>query len=434
MSRSVWAAETYMRPSGTMCRPCSSARYRNRFSRPAVVGEGVAIVTQLRPVGEVDGERRAESRDDDGHASHSGDAVDKALPHPVRVNEGGAMVARQFGQCRIGRSQGNRVAIEATAERHAVVHLHQDVGAPRDAAERRAAADRLPEGRQIRNNLVITLRAAEREAETRDHLVEDKKDAALHTEPAGLLEIARARENAAAVAQHRLHNDGSDVAGRRCAVQHVDVIPLSDGEVLGGVGDLPPRTEGGSTELISRRFIADERAVHPAVIVTFELEDAVAAGERAGEAEGDLAGLAAAGSELHQLGAGHEALDLFGDLELQFVLGAVVGGKLRLPAHRLHDGGMAVAEDHRTPGEAVVDILIAVDILQACTEAVAEVERHGRLDAEGAAHASCQRSLRPFQILTRSAPVHRISINSLRSRPLTVYLDVTRQAEFCGAL
>ena len=54
-----------------------------------IVGEGVAIVTQFRPVGEVDGERRAESRDDDRHASHSGDAVDKALPHPVRVNQGG---------------------------------------------------------------------------------------------------------------------------------------------------------------------------------------------------------------------------------------------------------------------------------------------------------------------------------------------------------
>src|SRR5215510_2816607 len=93
------------------------------------------------------------------------------------------------------------------------------------------------------------------------------------------------------------------------------------------------------------------------------------------------------------------------------MLCAVVGGKLRLPAHRLHDGGMAIAEDHRTPGEAVVYILIPVDILQACTAAVTEVERHGRLGAEGAANAPGERSPGPFQVLMRSAPVHLIFLS-----------------------
>jgi hypothetical protein len=49
---------------------------------------------------------------------------------------------------------------------------------------------------------------------------------------------------------------------------------------------------------------------------------------------------------------------------------------------------MAVAEDEGTPGEGVVDVLVAVGIDEPGTTAIAEIKRHRELGAKRAADST----------------------------------------------
>ena len=139
--------------------------------------------------------------------------------------------------------------------------------------------------------------------------------------------------------------------------------------------------------------------------MALELEDHVSPGKRARQTECDLTGFAAAGGKRRQLGTGHQFLDLFGYQEFQLVLRAVVGGKLRLPAHCLQDRRMTIPQNHRTPGEHIIDVLVAVHILQAGAAAVTEVQRDGSFRAKRTGDAARERSLRALQVFPGLRPV-----------------------------
>ena len=72
----------------------------------------------------------------------------------------------------------------------------EDVLAPGDRAARQAAGEDLRQRRQVGPDAVGLLRAAGRDAEAVDHLVEDQQDAVLGGEPAQRVEEIRGRSAA----------------------------------------------------------------------------------------------------------------------------------------------------------------------------------------------------------------------------------------------
>src|SRR5262245_7208126 len=127
------------------------------------------------------------------------------------------------------------------------------------------------------------------------------------------------------------------------------------------------------------------------MIVAFEFQNEIAPGVSAGQALGNLDGLAAARRECDAFGAGNQTLDLFRNRDFQLMLSAVAEGQLRLPSHGCYQPWVLVPENHRSPCKLVVDIFIALDVTKLRTAAVLEIKRNRRFGAERAADAAGQR-------------------------------------------
>ncbi len=127
-----------------------------------------------------------------------------------------------------------------------------------------------------------------------------------------------------------------------------------------------------------------------------------------------LDGFAAARCERDPLGAGNQALDSFGNRNLQLMLCSVAERKLRLAVHGFDQFRMLVSENHRSPGKLVIDIFISIHVAEAGTAAVLEIERDRGFGPEGAADSAGQRLPCPREQLFRSLPVlnHAVHFNT----------------------
>ena len=136
---------------------------------------------------------------------------------------------------------------------------------------------------------------------------------------------------------------------------------------------------------------AGQQAIGVAVVAPLELDDAVAAGEGAGEAQGGHGRLRARANEPHQLDRWHRIHHQPRQLHLQLRGRAEAGAALRRPLEDLDDGWVGVAQDQRPPGEDVVDVLVTVHVVDARAAAVGEGDRvaaDGLEGADGAVHAA----------------------------------------------
>ena len=148
--------------------------------------------------------------------------------------------------------------------------------------------------------------------------------------------------------RNRLIDLGHDVVGRDDRVGH---RPGGD-------------TLGAHEPLLGHAGAAGhEQRVGVAVVVPGELEDPLATRDPTGETDGRHGGLGTARHEpdhVHALGpAGH----LLGDPHLVLGGRAVAGAPGGGVAHRLDDGGVGVAEDRRAVALHVVDVAVALDVV-----------------------------------------------------------------------
>ena len=104
------------------------------------------------------------------------------------------------------------------------------------------------------------------------------------------------------------------------------------------------------------------RVVARAVEAALELEHGVAAGRRAGQAQGVEGRLGAGGRELDELGARHALHDPLGELHDRLVEGVERRADGGLALRGLDHARMAVADHERARAEHVVDVLAAVDV------------------------------------------------------------------------
>ena len=79
-----------------------------------------------------------------------------------------------------------------------------------------------------------------------------------------------------------------------------------------------------------------------------------------------------------------------GDRDLELVLGPVGERALGRPVGRGDQGGMGIAQDHRAPRRRVVDVPVAVGVLEARADPAREVEGDGGRPANGARDPSGQ--------------------------------------------
>ncbi len=120
------------------------------------------------------------------------------------------------------------------------------------------------------------------------------------------------------------------------------------------------------------------------VVAALELEDQIAAGEAAGEADGGHGGLGAAIDEADHLDGRHEGDDLFGQLDLFRGWRAVVCPFADGTFDGLGHVRVGMTQDQRPPRQHVVYVLVAVHIAQARAGAARREERLGTDGAEGA--------------------------------------------------
>src|SRR6266704_6000158 len=117
------------------------------------------------------------------------------------MDERRSVIARQLGQAGVGAGERKRVAIEGAAEYDTSgEHLLHDFFSPSHGAQGDTARDRLAERGQIGDYSEMTLGAAWRNAESRDHFIENQQRSVLPRQLLRGFQIARPRHDASAVA------------------------------------------------------------------------------------------------------------------------------------------------------------------------------------------------------------------------------------------
>ena len=238
--------------------------------------------------------------------------------------------------------------------------------APNAAAHGRAATHRLAPRRDVGEHPVPLLGAAERQAESGDHLVEDQQDLVLVADLPHPLEEAGLGRDHAAAREHGLADDGGELVAM---VAHEALGPV---KVVERPGDdqllLEARDAGMKARRLRRplgtgRLERERVAVEEPVVAGLPLEDLLLARERAREAYRGLGGLGPGIGEAHLLDPGHGLHDLAPDFVVEFVGEGVHHAAFRdLAGDGFDDGAGAVAEDHRSIAQAPVDVGVTVRV------------------------------------------------------------------------
>ena len=131
------------------------------------------------------------------------------------------------GECR-RTAHGVGVVSAAVHDGRGTKQLHH-LAATGETTDGEAVPHRLCENRQVGRHAEARLGAAERDAKTGDHLVEDQQYVVLRAELAHAGEIAGRRGDHGGVAHDRLHDDRGDfwIALQPCA-QEVEIVPGQD--------------------------------------------------------------------------------------------------------------------------------------------------------------------------------------------------------------
>ena len=121
-----------------------------------------------------------------------------------------------------------------------------------------------------------------------------------------------------------------------------------------------------------------------AVVAALELDDHVAPGKAARQADRAHRGFGAGGHQAHHVHARHALDQQFGQFDLAFRRRAESKPPGRCFLHRAHGIRIGMTEDQRPPGTDVIEIVLAVGIPYAGTGAGSKEARRAADGAEGA--------------------------------------------------
>ncbi len=267
--------------------------------------------------------------------------------------------------------------------------LHELDGAPVGGGGQ-PATDDLAEHGQVGQDAGQLLRAALGQPEAGDDLVEDEQRARRRGALAQQVQEAGGRRDEAHVRRVGLAQERGQLVALGGLAQGRGVVPGDDHGVrrgrLGHAGAGRDRLGGQAAARLGKQ------AVDVAVVGARELEDLLAAGRGAGEADRAHRGLGARRGHAHHRHAGHAAGDLVGEVDL--------GGGRRPEARAALGGGghggddlrMRVTVDQRAPRADPVDVAVAVDVDHLGARRTLDEDRvapdrahrpHRRVDAAG---------------------------------------------------
>ena len=231
---------------------------------------------------------------------------------------------------------------------------------PPKAPDRQAAADDFAEAGEVGGDLLQLLHAATGEAEAGHDLVEDEQGIVGGGYLADVLEVPGIGLDEADVADVRLEDDAGDLAGvgREGGIERGGVVEGKDDCLA-----RKRRGDAGTVRMaVGKRAGAglDEQRVTVPVVAAGELDDLVALGEAARQADGRHRRLGAAAAHPDLLDRWEEGDDELGHLDL-IGIGRAEG---RAIFQRGGDGGLdarvIVSVDGRAPGADEVDQLAVV--------------------------------------------------------------------------
>ena len=233
------------------------------------------------------------------------------------------------------------------------IQQFEDVLAPGDRAAGQAAGEDFRQCRQVRADAVGLLRAARRDAEPVDDLVEDQQHAVLGGQPAQRVQEIRVDRQFAAIGAGRLDDRGGDLALVlfQQPRQRRFVVLVAQQHVAGDRIEHAGRRRAVEMICVARRHV-----VVPAVEMIIEADQLRLAGEGAREPHRHQRRLGAGRGEAHPLGGRDQRLDPLGPFDLQLVAGAVMGAAVELRMHRRHHLGMAMAEQQRAVAAEIIDV------------------------------------------------------------------------------
>src|SRR5271169_3973346 len=291
-----------------------------------------------------------------------------------------------------GRGHGQRVPVEGADHLIAAGgHVTHDVGGAADGRDGHAAAQRLGQGDEVGLDVFLLRHAARADGQAGLHLVEGEQGMVFVQEGLEGFEVAGPWLDDAGVHHDRLDDHPRDL---------VPVLVEKPGhavEVVEGgdqrqIGDGPGNAGGGggAVGLVSRPGYArlrghrDLHRVVMTVIAALDLDDQVPAGDRAHEVDGVHGGFGAGVGEtpFRQAEAAREL-----PRDHDGVRGGLgeVGAQAGLACYCFRDGRVGVAGQGGAVAAVQVDVLIAVDVPDLRTAAVAQPDRlrHGDLPARG---------------------------------------------------
>jgi len=356
------------------------------FEDVEILGHDVIDVEDVA-VDEVEAEHGADAVDAVGDAffdEQAAQAILKVFAQGVELRI--AVAFFEFAELGEADDHGEGVSAEGAGLIDGAVggELVHDVGAAAEGSDGEASADDLAHGGEVGGEGFEFLDAALGEAEAGHDLVEDEEGAVFGGEVAEELEVSGLGEDEAGVGGVGLDDDGGDLVshGGEGFLETFDVVVGEDDGFVGeGFGDAGrvwfAAGEGPGAS-------GDEEGVDVAVVAAVELDDLVAFGEAAGQADAGHGGLGAGVDHADFLDAGdpggdelgHFHLVGIGDAEGEAVFGGFVDG--------VGEDGGGVAENVGAPAADVVDVGFAIDILDAAAFGAADEEGVAIDIAEGA--------------------------------------------------
>ena len=293
---------------------------------------------------------------------------------------------RDLGQTGKARRHGNRV----TGERSRLVHRagwrerFHHLFAPAKRTYRHTAADDFAKAGQIRDDVVVRLRARQRHAEAGHHFIDNQQRAKFVAQGAQARQELGLRRNTVHVARDRFNDNAGDLLWillERFA-NGVEIVIGAGQGVLSEVRRYARRVWLAEGQRAGAGF--HQQAVRVAVVAAFKFDDLVAAGKPARQTDRAHGRFGARVHHAHHVHRRHQ----FGHQRrhFDFHLGWRAEAQTALGRfnHRVADSRVVMPQHHRTPGTDIIDIGFAIDIKQVRAVSAFNKQRRSTYAGKGA--------------------------------------------------
>ncbi len=286
---------------------------------------------------------------------------------------------------------GNGIAIEGAALperllREGIEDRHHLIGPAKGAAGESAAHD-LGKRRDIGIDLVVPLHPAVSEPEGHDFVEHQQRAVRFRQRAQGAQEF-RFRGNHACGTHHRFDDDRGNLvaAFREDPFRGRHVIERDDRDRLQAVLGHTQCVDGGNRRPIrpgiDRRMHAHFEIVEGAVVAALHFDDQLAAGKRAGAADGHHGRFCSGIGEAHLVDRRNPPGKPFGQIGLRLQRSGIVRAERQLRGHRLGDRLEGMTVNERGVIVQQVDIGVAIQIGEGIALALHDRQRIGRVEGD----------------------------------------------------